>query len=190
LVPRCGVVLAIALVGYGWWTNFKIYKRDKKAMENELLADLNALRAELVGSITKGVEGLPEKLGSKMNERLTALDERLADAARGTAKGLIEEQKRRKYDDQALEAKLWLIRSVPVPSNTLTCYERMFEIGRELSDEWLIRNALKEIINLTSERAVDGYDFPRFLGEASKLPSQYSENVQRIRDIARKRAGA
>lgn len=67
------VVVLIAMIGFGWYQNFRVFERDKEALRQSLLG---ALKEET----TKGFESLD----NKATERFKAFDENIANALERT----------------------------------------------------------------------------------------------------------
>lgn len=75
------IVVLIAMIGFGWYQNFRVFERDKETLRQSLLG---ALKEET----TKGFEGLD----NKATERFKSFDENIAKALERTHQRLADVQ--------------------------------------------------------------------------------------------------
>jgi hypothetical protein len=75
------LVVLIAMIGFGWYQNFRVFERDKEALRQSLLSTLKEETA-------KGFEGL----NNKATERFKSFDENIAKALERTHQRLADVQ--------------------------------------------------------------------------------------------------
>lgn len=70
--------LAVLLVGYGWWTNFRIYDRDKQALEKELRTLVAQEARRLIDDHRTHTESQITSASASLNDAVKSAEVRLA----------------------------------------------------------------------------------------------------------------
>ena len=102
------ITLAILIAGFSWFTNFRLYERDKDSLRRELSleidkfrSDVKVLFSEQKSSLSNSLENL---VAEKFQEEFTDLDSKLD--------RLKTELTRNQINTNLLEAKLWATKGV------------------------------------------------------------------------------
>lgn len=120
--------VAVLLVGFGWWTNFRVYERDKQSLERELRSILLAV-----------AEKEHSELSQKLSEAVSSSEKRISTAT----KALIE------TSEKQLLAQVAQVNS---SYNTLRNDVRKLDLAAELQERLsdlskkLYRNALQSSV--------------------------------------------
>lgn len=83
--------VAVLLVGFGWWTNLRVYERDKQSLERELRLELAEISRQSNDQQQKHLENGISDLKQQITADASANEERLA----VSLKASIEEQERK-----------------------------------------------------------------------------------------------
>jgi hypothetical protein len=169
--------LGAAIIGFGWFTNFKIYERDKDALRSALSADIQAelakLRSELSAEVSKEIKGnlsqLERNVGILINkQKLLEIDQEMRVAEESKQKGLIKASLR--------EMRRALQLAIQV--------EASMKVG-EILDE------MKAVLDiLDAKRTVpDSDDTHRVMETLGKVPDSFQVTVDAIRQRLQKLHG-
>lgn len=193
------VTLAVLLVGFGWFSNFKVYERDKKALKSELLGLIEQNFKEIQTEIEKKSAGLSNEISNKIKEFRSEIQEHAEQALEGEIETLNKKISRLKSSigylkDRNTELKLdiekadrryWELKGVK--ANELSSYRRTLDLAVEVNNEREISSSLKGIRELLNEGLTFYHTFePDVLDTLDNLPSKYSEEVTTIKSLIRK----
>lgn len=64
--------IALLLVGFGWFANFKVYERDKRALKSELLGSINESILAAHTKLEEHVKELSQQVNSDLEEKILA----------------------------------------------------------------------------------------------------------------------
>gem|GEM_PF-6011591 len=132
--------LAILLVGYGWWSNFRIYDRDKQSLERELMVLLDKETNELK-------EQLRVDMVKKISDASASLDKDLKTAEERVSKSfetLLESNynKTRAQLSQLTKKQEGILEKIYEIELAKTINER-----QEAIDKRMYRNALQDSVS-------------------------------------------
>ncbi|MEL7834275.1 hypothetical protein [Fodinibius sp. Rm-B-1B1-1] len=196
-----GVLVTIAglLVGFGWFSNFKVYERDKKALRNELKSLLNQESQELESSlnnrfsevsnnISENVKEFRENIRNHAEETIKEESETLKQKVKSlnnSIEYLKRLNKQRKLESYKAERRYWELKEVE--QNEMSLYRQILKLAIELNDETEISYALQGIRELYKKGIDSGPAFePVLMKLLENLPSKYSEEVASIKSMIRK----
>ncbi|TDQ82016.1 hypothetical protein A8950_1836 [Dongia mobilis] len=176
----------VALVGYSWFTNYRVYERDKQALSSVLLAEVQSKAAEIRGdlqklheihmaaidsAITNSVEG---KIAS-VSKELQEIQKRVASLRDRNSK--LEKEMLLKITE--FEVFLWEQRDVP--ANVLTTSMEVVSHALEIGYIWNAERALKKIEELQTKNQIEPSDFDsEMIAILDKLPRELSPYKERI----------
>jgi hypothetical protein len=161
------VVVLIAMVGFGWYQNFRVYERDKEALRQNLLSTLKEETA-------KGFEGLD----NKATERFKAFDAGIAGALERTHQRLADVQLR-------LEASIF--HAAHAPKTPRTDFMILFEqLDRSIGlvSPGVLDHALSTVLDhvQTSSR-IDPPTRTSLLKLAGRVAAQNATFGERLREL-------
>lgn len=187
------VVIAVLLVGFSWFTNYKIYERDKAA-----------LRQELSGAVDSQILGIRNKLNEDLEEKLKEISTKSVDAAKANSelaispiKNQIESLERSvKNQIQSLEksvlrlnyhvheSEAWYWELKGVKANEMDRYREMLAIAVELKDSSSISASLESLTRMFKDRVFPFYAYvPDLVTLLDSLPSKYSTEVEALKNL-------
>ena len=179
-----GVVggIAVLLLGFGWYTNFKVYERDKAALVDEL-------RTRLDTEMNRVETELEARMAERFQE-LTAKTESLVAALRNSLSSSIDLNTKRiaelSYEAIRAEARYWEAKEVP--SNALTRYLSMLSYGQKEDDANKIGQALEGIRKQLEEGGqIYHLILPSVLSQLDSLPQGYEMQVEKIKSLLSER---
>ncbi|MEH6999875.1 MAG: hypothetical protein V7542_15875 [Limnobacter sp.] len=132
--------VAVLLVGYGWWTNFRVYERDKQSLEREM----RSILLDAVRQLKDEHQALAEKqyseLSQNLSEAVSSTEKRIS-----TATGALIETSEKQILAQVAQVKS--------SYNTLRNDVRKLDLAAQLQErqgalsEELYRNALQSSVS-------------------------------------------
>lgn len=167
LAGMVGVVAVV--IGLGWWTNFRIYRKDIDAIKDQYKNDLESLKSELKkeASATK-----TEMMQSARAAGQTAVAES------------ISQIKELQLEQLRLAAKKW--EEDGYVGNALLEYSRMLPIGLGLSEFLYVPEILGEISRLLKKISARQLTRPEDLIEKlDDLPPKFSTQVDAIKELVK-----
>jgi hypothetical protein len=170
-----GVVLLV--VGLGWYTNFRIYRRDVTDLESSLRGQMNKMGKELESKVEKMERELESKL------RRAAID-----AGKSAVGSALYDLKKLQLEEIKREARDWEIKGVD--ANVLTSYARGLVLANEVFPDYEVPYMLDEIVRVLGKKkailtASTIADVNKAVDTVSK---EYLGTVERIRGILRESA--
>jgi len=161
------VVVLIAMIGFGWYQNFRVFERDKEALRQSLL---DALKEET----TKGFE----LLGNKATERFKSFDENIAKALERTHQRLADVQ-------LMMEASIFHAAHAPkTPRTDFMVFSGQLDRSVDHVSPGVLDHALSTVLDhvQTAER-IDPPTRTTLLRLAGKVESQNAVFGERLREI-------
>lgn len=176
--------VVIAIIGFGWFANFRLYERDKAA-----------LKAELENAINQQANTLRDQLDTKLRQiegvAFMAAKESAESAVkplRGTIEALRRELMYVEYKLEIGEAEDWKRRGVPV--NALRDYRRALEIGGKLGMRFCINQSLEGIqAALKAGARPDSGDTAELTATLNALDPTYAVDAEAIRALLARSKG-
>lgn len=172
--------IAVLLIGFSWFSNYRIYDRDKAALAQELNTTINerliSIKKELDDITKKQIRDVSEKTKESVKTAITSaissLDWRV--------KALDKQALRSKYDTLQAEARYWELKKVK--SNELTQYRQMLPIAIELKAETAISTCLDALLTLMrgGERLFHAY-VSDLVATLDSLPPKYAAQVSALK---------
>ena len=144
------VALALALIGFGWFANFRVYERDKAALAESLRGDLKSGLSSAEASLTSRFEDLRktlseaterariesrEEIRSSVNERTSGIDRRL--------KSITDAVTELRLDHELDRAELLF--SQGYHGNGFTSYANALVIAEQLGRDYQVNSILSQI---------------------------------------------
>jgi hypothetical protein len=181
------VVIAGLLMGFSWYTNFRVYERDKLVLKQDLQAMLVEEINKRFVSISETYSGLQKEIG----ERAVIHEKRIAEIGAQEAKlvqsrldSAIESQRHEigklRLDVLEHEADNWLARKVP--NNELRAMIRTIRIAQEIDYDFFVARSLDRIKGCMQRGANPNADLAsELVSMLDGLPSKYSSDVEAIK---------
>jgi len=132
--------VAVLLVGFGWWTNFRVYERDKQSLERELRSILLDALRQLKDEHQAVAEKQYSELSQKLSEAVLSSEKRISTAT----EALIE------TSEKQILAQVAQVKS---SYNTLRNDVRKLDLAAQLQERLgalskeLYRNALQSSVS-------------------------------------------
>jgi len=164
------VLLALALTGYSWWTNFRVYERDKDALTTNLNATIAGATTRLEGEVKLSLSGHTNEVNEKVSSVKSELNAKLASVQSELNKGLA----RLEYDLVDLEADFYL--SAESPSIAATSGIKQLKLAIQLDSGWRAKYAMDAIKEAIED---DGELYEREIDETLRM----LEKVPRLKEV-------
>ena len=181
--------VAIFLVGFGWFANFRLYERDKAA-----------LRLELQTTTQERLSQIKEAIRSANDEQFKAIEKHVAIAAKeaasnvqrtleGKLQSIFIALKLLEYDSTKQEGDRATTRGVLV--NAVRHYRKMMEVAIEIGWNYQIstaldhmHRALRYILDNRSSQVIPDAECIREVSETlGRIPSEHSVAASAIREL-------
>ncbi|MGA7794309.1 MAG: hypothetical protein WCA19_14845 [Candidatus Acidiferrales bacterium] len=165
------VLLALALTGYSWFANFKVYERDKNALTADLNASLVSAESRMQSRIDATSSTLRDELrnnfansSSELESKLTASNSDLESKLALARSSLGEELARLEYDLSDFEADYRI--DAGMPSVAVGVALNQLRVAIRLKSAWRSKWAMEAL-----EKATDkgGEYMEREITESLKL---------------------
>jgi hypothetical protein len=187
ILSALGIVGAVAvlLVGYSWFTNIRIYERDKSALTQELEGKLESKFSNLKNALEKDQRDLNKEILEKATKPLTALDERLAEQNKIFFKELRTYKLWMNFNKEQSEAYYW--ESKKVPGNEINRYKEMLSIAIELNADHQIAQCLARIEKLMASGSLPYWgELPRLFETLDSLAPKFAMQANAIKEHLKK----
>lgn len=164
------VVVLIAMVGFGWYQNFRIYERDKEVMRQTLLS-----------ALTDQVSEKARELDKKATDRFLAFDGKMASALEHSLQRLIDLQ-------LALETSIFRATHTEKTPRTdfMVLYEQVRRAVGKVSPGVLDHALSVMLDHVESAQRIDSVTRTALLSLANQLPGT-SAFPERIREVLAKK---
>lgn len=157
--------VAVLLVGFGWFVNFRVYERDKASLERDLRAQMSEDAVAFSAKASEAAAANAEKLERLLSAKFASTEERINTRAKELLDGLEKKVAGRfattdselsnlksavlflKRDALLRERHSWLDRKVKVPRNVLQQSVSALVIANEIGFE----HDVGRILDLVSE---------------------------------------
>ncbi len=190
--------IAALLVGFGWFSNFKVYQRDKKALREELeniigtslekQENLISQRLSKIPSeIDSQIDSLKEEVNSESKKHVeNSFDELKSEInnLKASVNSLKTKYKDLRLKDLDMKRRYWEIKDVP--SNELMDCVRIMELATELNKDHAISSSIDRVRAILKDghNIYHGDEF-ELVEVLDSLPEKYSEGVNSIKTLLR-----
>ncbi len=165
--------VGLVLLGFGWFANFRVYERDKAAMQQELRGFLAEQMATTRAELRTAVEQAASQAVARLEAMVNAHSLRV-----GKLEILYDETELDKW----MEAKVW--------DNAIRAG---LNVARAADQEWRVTRALEKImICVNAGAGADSFVYGDMLEVFDKLPDRHAadiNNIKRVVDDRRSRIG-
>jgi len=160
--------VVLLVVGLGWYSNFRLYRRDVEELKTSIDSQIAALQRDLEPKL-----------------RRTAVE-----AGQEAVKASLRTLRDLQYEQIKAEAEKW--ERDGVDSNALFAYARAIDLALEISPEFEIPNILDELVRVLEKRkaVLTALVIGRINAQLVKVPSEYAQAVDTVRELIRKQASA
>jgi hypothetical protein len=192
------LTLALALVGYGWFTNFKVYERDKVALRHELLAvireDASAVRESLTTDTARITKELEQRLQTLHKAAVDAgasaaqAGTRAAEGVREALNYSVEQFAKRfmevEYVIADMGADSWQQRKVF--TNDMRRTLEMLAIAGRLGHDFRVSRALDRLhVSFRAGAKPDAELAKEVVAALDRLPPEFVTEVESIKSALR-----
>jgi len=129
------LTVAVLLIGFGWYANFRVYERDKAALSDALRLDfenkVSIIQKELQATTAEGIDRAEKAAVSAAESAARALRSELSNQLSRVNKTIHKIQ----YDLLRREAEEWIQKKVP--KNVLRTYGQMLDTSLHLDAFWV-----------------------------------------------------
>lgn len=184
------VGLGVLLVGFSWFSNFRVLEREKLALQQQLENDVRkyaadfetAVDARLQTGLSRIHEDLRARVIATAEEKVSRVAHEVSElTARTSALGKVvrQEQLRRECVRIMSEARYWEMRKVP--ANEVDRYRELLRVSVLLDEDPSISTALAKLI-AHGESGVLPYwgHVPELTELLEKLPARFSIEKARL----------
>lgn len=161
------LVVLIAMIGFGWYQNFRVFERDKEA-----------LRQSLIGTLKKETESGFQVLDNKATERFKSFDASIANALERTHQRLADVQ-------LMLEASIFHAAHAPeTPRTDFMVFYHQLDAGVGLVSPGVLDHALSTVLDYVENTArIDPPTRAHLLELAGKVANRHAAFGERVREL-------
>lgn len=185
-----GVVggIAVLLVGYGWFTNWRIYERDKAALTQELESQLQSKFATLKAELATKQNAVAEEILAQASTKVESVRNDLKQEIKQNesfAQQLLERILALslwiEYYKGQMEANYW--EAQKVEGNVLDRYREMLTIAIKVGDEGEITSCLVKLEGLMRKGTLPFWAYvPGLIEILDKLPPKFTTQTNTIKE--------
>jgi hypothetical protein len=180
-------VVAVLLVGYSWFTNIRIYERDKSALTQELEGKLESKFSIFKNALEKDQRDFNKELLDKATKPLTELEARLVEQNKNLKNELAAHRLWIDFNKEQSEAHYWETRKDPVPANELNRYKEMLLIAIKLNSDHHIAQCLARIEKLMAGGSLPYWgELPRMFETLDSLAPKFTTQANAIKEHLKK----
>jgi hypothetical protein len=184
--------VALLLVGFSWFTNSRIYERDKAALtqelEGKLQSQLSLIRTELEANQKTASKEILEKTTAPLLAVQKDLEGKIQNVVNGQSqldKRIVSSNSWSEYNKKQSEAYYWEL--TKVKGNELNCYATMLNIAIELNSEICISTCLVNLEKLMAGGCLPMWTYVSSIAETlDKLPPRFSALTNGIKEHLKK----
>jgi hypothetical protein len=137
--------IAVLLIGFSWFANFRIYERDKAALRDELHLELNdelgKLKTLFESHVVDTSRLIPEQIAKEIQDAISTLAASIKASEKNAARDLANLE----LELREMEHVKWLNQGVYV--NALRIANTMLVIALSIGSSWRISKALDALQN-------------------------------------------
>lgn len=169
-------LLAVLLVGFNWYVNFRQYERDKERLAAEL-------RDQIGKTLTTSVDAVRTDLVREIGRRATDLEAKMTASANALRTGLLRLQ----YDQLGMQADDWAKQGVY--ANSFTTLEEQFGLAIQLDSPFHINDSLDRIgaclraMLKGAASPLPTHHFNKVMAMLKDLSLDYRLNVNLVQDL-------
>jgi hypothetical protein len=155
--------VVLLVVGLGWYTNFRLYRRDVK---------------DLKGSIDAQIVTLGRDLEAKLRQAAVAAGQQAVQSSLRSLKEL-------EYEHTKAEAEKW--ERDGTDANALITYARAIDLALDVSPDFEIPHILDEMVRILKKKKaiLTALVIGRVNAQLVKIPAEYSQAVDAVRELIR-----
>jgi len=181
--------VALLLVGFGWWTNFKLYERERDALQHALRAQVK----DEIEKARKATEASLAQMRSEMAETSSEHLRRVEIAAKSAASASVRSLESTIGDmqDDLVNAQYAVAskefeeaRGKGYKSLIVSSGVRALKLALRThhSQFWRVSGTLDTILKIVDDGSkLEGYYERELMDALTDIPSQYGATVERIR---------
>lgn len=165
------IIVLLVMIGAGWYTNFRIYKKDLDGIRIELKDSIRGEEATLSASLREQTEKLTRSLTDKQKKEIDSAKKALS----GELGELQERIVRLEIQMKQHEAQFWEGTQDFVPSNALLAYFAALAMAVKHPHLGSIHHLLDTIKQVLKKAGpcVTAYDSPDYFRTLNALPREF-----------------
>jgi len=174
-----GIVgLAVLVAGFSWFSNLRLYQRDRDALRDELRSLSQSATATISGANTRELQSMRETVELAVETELALKTEQF-DIAMQALQSEIGELR---IMNRRLEARQWEL--IPVYVNAMTHYADALSAAVDAGSSGFFADLLNSIIRVLGQmKSVTPWDSSRLNPILSRLPHDYDTEAAKIRQL-------
>ena len=184
--------LVLLLAGYGWYTNYRVYERDKTAMQQDLQGYLQQETAKFSKSMSEANDRFRADMLTDITQRIENARTAALEASKSATEPIVEQLLFVKYDLRRVEAWYWETRQVFYAAfvTHMQGLEELNSLARKFPD---LAGANYEVVlrdferNLANDFEIDEKFYLRAEKALAGVPAQHAEQVNRVRELMKKK---
>ena len=184
--------VALVLIGYSWYTNFRVIERDRQLLideiSNNITKQLATARSELNETQRRGAEAtsvqIKETIRAEITSALTDIERRTSSMS-SRLDAIAREQRMLRIADQEGEARYWELKKVP--GNEVDRYLEILRIAASAKADFEISTALTNLIRLGKQGALPYWGhIPDLAQLLASLDPKFSNEVAVFNELLKK----
>lgn len=173
--------IAVLLVGFSWFTNYKIYERDKSALKQELNALFSNQLLQIQNKLNEELSGKLEDISTKSVAAAKTISEQSISSLNYKMSSIEKKVLSLRYRAIESEARYWELKGVK--GNEIDRYRDMLPLAIELNDENAISKSLEGLLRMFKAGVFPFYGYvPSLVTTLDSLPAKYSTEVAAIKE--------
>lgn len=168
----------LALIGFSWFTNFRVYDRDRAALAQDLR-----------GVVHEEVAGTQRELSTKLDqwkkeaqESVRAAAAAIGDKSRQEIQGLHYQLVRLEIDLAQLQAEVWTAKKSH--GNAFSALIRAAELGQLHGQDWVVSRVIDRIEKTIQDMdGIFGSDLTKIARFLDGLSDPNAVDAQRLREV-------
>ena len=181
-----GILAGIAalLTSFSWYVNFKLYDRDKLAIQTELLTEIDKSKGQLHQEITDKLESSSREVSTLFDEGVDSRIEMQTSQLKGTMTALRNRSYELEYE--IIELKLIGIRPLGIK---FRLYWKLIDLARKVDgdDSWRIPRVLGDMLKAVEQHkpgsfaGINAGEFSRHNKRLDEYDKDHGEIVREIK---------
>jgi len=165
----------LLLIGFNWFTSYRMVDRDKKALSQELSLAIQNQISSLRSEMTSALESRSTQLvSSEIAKALQIVTQ--------TISGLESQVRELRFTRFKHDQRYWETKDIP--GNVFSSVLRRLELAAATNDEYEIGDCLATILKLllgARKVSLFSYEKPQLVATLDKLPSKFLPDVEAIK---------
>jgi len=174
------VVIAVVLVGFGWFTNYKLHERELTSLRQELMNSLESRVNAFSSDFTKKSQLSIEQLTAQSVNAATRKIEQSISSVRRELESCRQSISQLRIESLNAEARYWELKNIP--ANVFFANLRMLKLAIGTKSDTEIGSALESMRHvLEGGTSLYHVHIPMVVELMNSLPDKYSPQAEALR---------